>query len=206
MKTYELFTYAGEFDVTANLTLKDDGKFAFYESYTSWGGGYGTSASGTWRRDGDGFILSVESADERMSYSYWIAGEERQAIEQPDGGLDLGHGLTMWLVKEPAAEPEPKKTAAPEPVKAVQPEKPVEKKKPLPIVADFYFKDSTIRQRQLPPDPMFGLFDQTFYRLVDENGKVTNMFKLRKSEENADSIAVVYDEIDFTPSDESDED
>ena len=54
-----------------------------------------------------------------------------------------------------------------------------------------------MQERRLPNDPLFGLFDKMFYRLVDNDGNVTNVFELRQISVNFDSRVAEYDEIDF---------
>lgn len=72
-------------------------------------------------------------------------------------------------------------------------------------MANLHFKDGGIQQRQLPNDPLFGLFDEMLYRLVDDEGNVTNVFKARQNSRSIDSTVVEYDEIDYIPTKQSDD-
>jgi len=70
-------------------------------------------------------------------------------------------------------------------------------------IAKLHFKDGTIQERQLPEDGMLGLFSQTFYRLVDEDGNATNVFEARPNSQN--STVIDYDEVELPQSSESDD-
>jgi hypothetical protein len=118
-----------------------------------------------------------------------------------DDSIDLGDGfVTLYLRRD-----EPVQTEQPEIAEAVQPDDAEQQKKQRPTVARLHFKDGTIQERPVANQWMFGRVDQLFYSLVDENQKVTNLFKLRQNPKNLDSLVAEYDEIDFTPTVESDD-
>ena len=124
--------------------------------------------------------------------SRWEVGKEWMAAEQDDNVVFF-NGPSLRL--EPR---DPAPTAAPPEIESEQ------KPPPAPTAANFHFKDGRVRQRPLANDPLFGLFDQNFFRLVDENGDVTNVFKLRQDPKNLDSPVVDYDEIDLPPAENID--
>jgi hypothetical protein len=88
----------------------------------------------------------------------------------------------------------------------VKPDDVNKQKNQVSAIVNLHFKDGGIQQRRLPDSSFFGLFDEMFYRLVDENGNVTNIFKRREKSDNLDSpVSVEYDEIDHAPTVESDD-
>jgi hypothetical protein len=200
MRIYEGRTYAGEFDVTIFLTLNDDNQFSFAENYSSWGGGGESEIKGTWRQSGDAVFLRVEDVGESHNPYVWAIGREREAIVRNDS-IDLGDGfVTLYLRRD-----KPIQAEQPEIAEAVQPDDAEEQKKQHPTVTRLHFKDGTIQERPVANQWMFGRFDQLFYSLVDENQNTTNFFKLRQNPKNLDSLVAEYDEIDFTPTVESDD-
>ena len=197
MRIYEEQTYGGEFDVDISLKLYDDNRFSYAEGYSSWGGGYSHEIKGTWRQSGDTVFLLVEDVGESHNPYQWEIGRERQAIVRGDS-IDLGDGVgTLHLRRD--------KPVRAEQPKAVQPDDAEQQKKQLPTVARLHFKDGTTQERPLTNQWMFGRFDQLFYSLVDENQNTTNFFELRQNPKNLDSLVAEYDEIDFTPTVESDD-
>ncbi len=200
MRIYEERTFEEEFDVDISLELYDDNRFSYAKSYSSWGGGYGREIKGTWRQSGDTIFLRIEDVGEPRKYNEWTIGQELQAIVRDDS-IDLGAGfVTLHLRRD-----KPVQAEQPEVAKAVQPDGAEQQKKQLPTVTRLHFKDGTIQERPLTNQWMFGRFDQLFYSLVDENQNTTNLFKLRQNSENLDSLVAEYDEIDFTPTVESDD-
>ena len=201
MKVYEdVLDSPDEWNVTSTVTLEDDGQFSYDEYWTSYGGTAGGWVQGVWRRSGDDTIFLRAEHVEGAMYLSWTVGQERQAIER-DGSIKI----EGWF-KLPLQQPEPAQAAPPPPAEeAVQPGDAEEKKKPIPTVANLHFKDGSIQQRPLPNDPLVGLFNQTYYQLVDDDGNVIKVFKARQNSENDDSSAEEYDEIDFTPSLEPDD-
>ncbi|MDQ3800742.1 MAG: hypothetical protein M3384_14945 [Acidobacteriota bacterium] len=209
MKTYVDYSYAQEFDVTSTLYLEDDGRFSYSEYSSCYGAAFSGSVSGTWRRSGDTLFLLTEQVGEHMNSYEWVIGQERQVIEQ--GDKLIGDGFSMYLQRdEPvqaAQQTEDEELTKPifteeeeEEEEAVQPDDVNKRKNQVSTVVNLHFKDGRIQQRQLTNSPFFGLFDEMFYRLVDENGNVTNMFKRRQNSEHFDSpVSVEYDEIDFNP-------
>lgn len=195
--------YAQEFDVYAYFGLEVNGRFYYNESYSSWGGGFGGEVQGTWRQSGDTLFLLVEHAEKPFSPDF-VVGQELQATVSGDT-IDFGKGVTLSLDRA-----EPVQTAKPPEAEKVV--KPVEtpqvpeviREKPSPITANFHFKNGRVEQRQLQNDPPFSLFNQSFYRLVDENGKETNFFQLRQESKNSDSSVVDFDEIEVTRTEETD--
>jgi hypothetical protein len=195
--------YSQEFDVYGYFGLEDDGRFYYSEAHTSWGGGYGGSVNGTWRQNGDTLFLLAEQA-ERPFFPDFAVGQELQATVQGDV-IDFGKSITLSLDRD-----EPVQTVKPpeakeinKPVETVKPPE-VVREKPSPITANFHFKNGRVEQRQLPNDPPFSLFTQSFYRLVDENGNETNFFQLRQESQNPDSSVVDFDEIEVTRTEETD--
>ncbi|HEX8249180.1 MAG TPA: hypothetical protein VF599_13465 [Pyrinomonadaceae bacterium] len=200
MRIYEERTYGGEFDVDISLELYDNNRFSYSESYLSWGGGYSHEIKGTWRQSGDTVFLLVEDVGESHNPYQWEIGREQQAIVRDDS-IDLGDGVgTLHLLRDKPVQAQQPKVA-----KAVQPDDAGQQKKQLPTVARLHFKDGTTQERPLTNQWMFGRFDQQFYRLVDENQNTTNFFKLRQNSKDFDSPVAEYDEIDFTPTVESDD-
>jgi hypothetical protein len=200
MRIYEGMTYAQEFDVTIFLTLNDDNRFSFYESFSSYGGGFDQEIKGTWRQSGDTVFLRVEDVGESHNPYLWAIGREREANVRDDS-IDLGDGfVTLYLQRN-----EPVQTQQPEVAEAVQPDDAEQQKNQSPIIAHLHFKDGTIQERPVTNQWMFGRFDQLFYRLVDENGNTRNVFKLRQNSKNFDSPIAEYDEIDFAPTVGSDD-
>jgi hypothetical protein len=209
MKTYLDRSWAQEFDVTSSLELEDDGRFYYSEYYSCYGAAGDGSVSGTWRRSGDAFFLLPEHVGEHMNSHEWAVGRERQLIEQ--GGQLIGDRFSMHLRRDdavPAARQKENEEVA-EPAVAAQeeaiaPDDVNKQKNRAPTIVNLHFKDGRIQQRQLPNSPFFGLFDEMFYRLVDENGNVANMFKRREKSDDSDSpLSVEYDEIDYAPTAES---
>lgn len=200
MRIYEGRTYAQEFDVTIFLTLNDDNRFSFAENYSSWGGGGESEITGTWRQSGDTVFLRVEDVGESHNPYVWAIGREREAIVRDDS-IDLGDGfVTLYLRRD-----EPVQAQQPVVAEAVQPDDAEQQKNQSPTIARLHFKDGTIQERSVTNQWMFGRVDQLFYRLVDENGNTRNVFKLRQNSTNLDSTVAEYDEIDFTPTVESDD-
>lgn len=210
MKTYTDYSYAGEFDVTSTLYLEDDGRFSYYEYQFCYGAAFDGSVSGTWRQSGDTVFLLTEQVGEHMNSYDWVIGQERQVIKQ--GDKLVGDRFSMSLQRdEPvqaAQQTEAEKVAKPTDTEeeAVKPDDVNKRKNQAPTVVNLHFKDGRIQQRQLPNNPFFSLFDEMFYRLVDENGNVTNMFKRRQNPAIPDSpVSIEYDEIDYTKTVSSDD-
>lgn len=98
MKTYvdySLFTQ--EFNVAATLTMEGDGRFSYYESWSSYGGGTGGSVDGIWWRAADSLFFRCERQDGVLLLR-WNEGQAREAVEQNDS-IDLGDGFTLSLQK-----------------------------------------------------------------------------------------------------------
>lgn len=198
MRVYEDGSlWAQEFSIDATLKLADDGRFSYYESWHCYGAGYGISAQGNWRQNGDEIVLSFETAGEGL-YFGWTAGQKLTAIDRTDS-IELGGNYTMSLSQDSPREP-----AAP-PI-ASEVHKPVEDgdKKKQPTIVKLYFKNGSVQERPLPNDSMFGLFTQTYYRLVDEHGQTTNMFERRQNSENQDSSVIEYEEMEMSSGEDAD--
>jgi hypothetical protein len=204
MRTYVDHSWAQEFDVTSTLYLEDDGRFSYSEYQSCYGAAFSGSVSGTWRQSGDTILLLTEHVSEHMNSYDWVIGQERQVIEQ--GNKLIGDRFSMSLQQrdEPiqaAQQTEDKEVAKPTVTEenAVKPDDVNKQKNQVSTVVNLHFKDGRIQQRQLSNNPFFGLFDEMFYRLVDENGNVTNMFKRRQKPAIPDSqVSIEYDEIDYT--------
>ena len=213
MKIYVNYAagFAQEFTISAYLELEDDGRFYYSEGWASYGGGTGGWARGSWRQGGDTLFFLAERTESPISLDF-VEGRELRATVRGDT-IDFGSDFTLSLERDDAArdarppEAEGRTPKAEEVVKPLESAKPPEafKKKPPPIIATFHFKDGRTEERHLPHDPLFGLFTQVFYRLVDEHGKATNFFKLRQESKNAESSLVDFDEIDIPSTEESDE-
>jgi hypothetical protein len=210
MKTFVDYSYAQEFDVTSTLELEDDGRFSYSEYYSCYGAAFSGSVSGTWRQSGDTVFLLTEQVGEHMNPHEWAIGQERQVIEQ--GDKLIGDRFSMSLQRdEPVhAAQQMENEEVTKPIvtedEAIKPNEVNKQKNQVPTVVNLHFKDGRIQQRQLMNSPFFGLFDEMFYRLIDENGNVTNMFKRRQNSANqAPPISVEYDEIDYTPTAEIDD-
>jgi hypothetical protein len=81
-------------NVTATLTLGDDGRFAYEELWTDYtGAGMGGGAAGRWRRDGGTVVFHAESVEGHMFHP-WAAGKELSAVER-GRVLDFGGGVTL---------------------------------------------------------------------------------------------------------------
>jgi hypothetical protein len=203
MKVYEdVLNSFDEWQVTSTVTLQDDGRFDYEEYWTSYGGTVSGWVQGVWRGNTDGTIFLRAEHVEGAMYLHWTVGQERQAIERDDS-IEIQGWSKLPLLQQPEPVQITLQTKAEETVKPNAEEE--EKKKSIPTVANLHFKDGSIQQRQLPNNPLFGLFDEMLYRLVDNEGNVTNVFKARQNSENDDSSVVEYDEIDFTPTVESDD-
>jgi hypothetical protein len=103
MRVYKDYSQSPDgWNITAILTLDDDGRFRYDELWTDYTNvTLGGEARGHWRRSGGGeLVFHTESADGVASQ--WVVGQERTAVEQGDR-LDFGPGWTPRL--QPAAEP-----------------------------------------------------------------------------------------------------
>jgi hypothetical protein len=98
MKIYEDCSYWEEFDRNSVLVLNDSGRFSYSDEYSSYGGGFGGEAWGSWRQSGDTIFFLTEHVD-GFTFHKWIAGQEHQAIERDDI-IDLGGGFTMSLRRD----------------------------------------------------------------------------------------------------------
>lgn len=197
MRVYENYSlWAQEFSIDAALELKSDGRFHYNESWHCYGAGFSRNAHGNWRQKGDKIVLNFETADEGLYFS-WTAGEELTAVVQTDS-IDLGGNFSMSLRQD-----KPPQAAAPPKISEVS--ETIEKSEKInhSRVAKLYFKDGSVQERPLPNDSMFGLFTQTYYRLVDDEGKTTNLFEARQNAGNTDSAIAEYDEIEMPSSDGS---
>jgi hypothetical protein len=192
------------------LELEDDGRFYYSEYYSCYGAAFSGTVRGTWRKSGDTVFLLTEHVGEGMNSNDWVIGQERQVIEQ--GDKLIGDRFSMYLqhdepvqVVHQKEEEEAVKPIATAAESITQDDADKQKSQFSPIV-NLHFKDGKTQQRRLPNSPFFGLFDEMFYRLVDENGNVTNMFKRREKSDDLDSSdSVDYDEIDYTPATSSDD-
>jgi hypothetical protein len=210
MRTYLDSSYAQEFDVTSTLELEDDGRFYYSEYYSCYGAAFSGSVRGTWRQSGDKVFLLTEQVGEHMNPYDWVVGQERQLIEQ--GNQLIGDRFSMYLQRDEPVEAAHQK----EEEEAVKPIVTVEEivaeddvnkqKSQVSPIVNLHFKDGKIQQRQLPNSPFYGMFNEMFYRLVDENGNIRKMFKRREKSDDFDSsVSVEYDEIDYTPAAASDD-
>jgi hypothetical protein len=96
MRVYEDHSQSPDgWNITATLTLEDDGRFRYDELWTDYTNvTLGGHALGHWRQGGSGLIFRTESADGVASD--WVAGQERTAVERDDC-LDFGPGWTLRL-------------------------------------------------------------------------------------------------------------
>jgi hypothetical protein len=188
MKTYVDYSrFAQEFGIDATLTIEEDGRFLYDESWSSYGGNTGGRARGIWWRDSDALYFRCDYTQGVMDLE-WAEGQTMKAVDRAEG-IDFDRGFTMSLRNE-------------EPVRKVEPPKNEEvtnqgetQKKPLPTVARLHFKDGRILEKHLPQNSLFGLIGEMYYRLVDENGEETNVFEPRKNSRPAGSTTIEYDEI-----------
>lgn len=111
MKKYVDYSQSPDgWNVSATLTLEEDGRFVYEEAWTDYTSAslYG-GAEGLWRRDGTLFVFQAASVEGSL-YFPWKVGRELQAVEQ-GRALDFGNG---WTLCEPPRH-EPKPPAAPVP-------------------------------------------------------------------------------------------
>ena len=99
MKTYEDYSSSPDgWNVTATLTLEDDGRFSYQEGWTDYtNASLSGGAAGTWQR-GHGVIVFHAEWVEGPMYFPWVAGKELKAIEVGDA-LDFAHG---WRLRPPS--------------------------------------------------------------------------------------------------------
>ena len=95
MKTYEDYLQSPDgWNVSATLTLTDDGKFSYSEGWTDYtNASLSGGAGGTWRR-GDGVIFFRAEQVYPPMYFPWRVGQELMARLR-DGALDFGQGWTL---------------------------------------------------------------------------------------------------------------
>jgi hypothetical protein len=185
--------WSGEYSIDATLEIWDDGRFLYDEDWHCYGASSGGKARGIWWQSADTLFFRCDYADGSL-YLEWAAGATREAVKRNDS-LEFGGDFTMSLRRD-------------KPIEVHQTDKvtetaEAEKKKPSPAVARLHFKDGSVREKPLQSSLLPGLFTQTYYRLVDDQGSVTNLFEARQSVENADSPVIEYDEIELPPTGES---
>lgn len=208
--TYEAYSYAEEFNIYSTLSLKEDGNFVYYESWSSYGGGFGYEARGVWRQSGNLIFMLPDYVEKGWMRVDWAKQKECRATVQDDQLIfDNSFAMSLNRAEYTASNQsvEIKEIAEPTSVatnEKAEPASVANKKPQFPAVANLHFKDGRICEIQTPKNSLLGLSDVTFYRLVDENGKIANVFKLRQESENPDSKVLEFDEIDFTPSEEPD--
>jgi len=186
--------WAGESTIEATLKIEDDGRFSYDEWAHSYGSSFSAQASGMWRQEGNMLFFDCEDADESLNFR-WIVGQSVKAVKL-DGEIELDGYFNMWLKQEESTPP----------VKKFATVKPAEqsKKPQSPTIARLHFKDGGVQEKIMPRNLMAGLFTQTYYRLVDAEGNVTNLFEARQNIGNNDSPFVEYDEVEMSPGEESD--
>ncbi|HEX8247687.1 MAG TPA: hypothetical protein VF599_05930 [Pyrinomonadaceae bacterium] len=69
---YKDNSYWEEFDVTSTLEPDEDGRFSYSDSFSSYGGGFGGEAQGTWRQIGDTIFLRAEQVSESGDTSAFV--------------------------------------------------------------------------------------------------------------------------------------
>lgn len=188
MKTYiNDSLYAQEFSVEAALRVDDDGRFVYDESWSSYGAAIGGRAKGVWWRYDGALFFRCDERDGALCFE-WTAGETKKATEG-DETIAFDYFEMRSKLDEPVriVEP-PKRDEAPAP-----PAEP--RREPLPSVARLHFNDGRILERPLAAGPPAGLFTETYYRLVDESGESTNLFRSRPPTKNSDPRVIDYDEI-----------
>ena len=199
MKKYTDYSHiVGEFEVEATLKIEDDGKFSYDEWWHCYGASTGGEASGNWWKYGDKLYFHCDFKDGSLCLD-WSAGETRTATEHKDE-LDFGPGFTMSL-----SSPEPVQPVPLPKDEETAPKEEVPKKMPFATVGKLHFKDGSVRTQQLPPNFMPELCDQTYYRLIDDKGRETNIFKARSNSGNQDPRIIEYDEIEMPPAVKSDD-
>jgi hypothetical protein len=201
MKIYEDYSFAGEFDLTSILELKDNGRFLYHETQVCWGGGSEDEVQGIWRQSGDTIFFRAELTGRSTTIMRWEGGREQQAVVQEDDSIKFESNFVLSRRREkPVQSHQP-----PGSEKGIKPDDTDKKKVQSPSIALLHFKDGNIQEQQLLNNPLYGLIDAWFYKLEDENGNMTNLFKLRQNPKNFDSSVLDYDEIDITPTVKSDE-
>jgi hypothetical protein len=182
--------WSGESTIDAALEIESDGRFSYDEDWHSYGARSGGYARGVWWEFGGELFFRCDRQDGAL-YLEWAEGETKKAVKQNDS-IDFGR-MTLSLRRDAPVKP----VETPKPVPAV------EEQKPSPAVARLHFSDGSVRERPLQSSLLPGLFTQTYYRLVDDQGSVTHLFEARQSGENADSPVIEYDEIELPPTGES---
>jgi hypothetical protein len=187
--------WAGESTIEATLEIEDNGRFSYDEWVHSYGSSSSARASGTWRQEGCLLFFYCEYADESLNFR-WIVDQTLKAVKS-DGNIEIdGYFNLRRKVEEPW---KPVKKSVLSAVKsAEQTQQPQS-----PTIARLHFKDGRVQERQMPQSLMAGLFTQIYYRLVDAEGNVRNLFEARQSVGNNDSLVIDYDEIDMPPAEES---
>lgn len=204
MKVYTDYSHwAQEFSIDVTLKLEDDNRFFYDELWNSYGANMGGRADGVWWEYSDKLFFRCDYVDGgAMSVLDWTVGQTRTAINQGDC-LDFGYGVTVSLSEDSSGDKQPAQTVVPssspptsQDEKVIEPHAAAAPPKITPpTIARLHFKDGRIMEKQLPQDSLFGLVDEMFYRLVDEQGNQTHIFQPRQNSVDSGAAIIDYDEL-----------